>query len=382
MACREFVAALAFVSLSAGVARADSTNLALSVGESRVVRFPDGTDLSVSRRGIVDLFHAGGGNWEITALRSGFAVVDGRDAATGESRPPRLFITVAPAGEPGVFAGRPELPAWLCKPRGIRCERDAGIVSGTTDDPLWLRRAEGFCERGDACLVAVALSASGQARRRERYRLAAKIFLVEDGAAEELGFDGAADVVLEAPPGRTDATLLSRLRALARDHKAEVLGEPLFRLTPGREVQLVNGGEFQVLERSRESGDARDVTAWKQHGLALKLRLSPLPQARAKLAYDLSLKSPTDARTALTVNSLQSEVDLPVGSPVLVGVLDLEARLEDQRRTPPFAAIPLIGPLFQGFGKRASKSRLGFWLHLTEDDDGALTGPWTKALPP
>lgn len=382
MAYREAVALVIAMSLGGPAARAASRSLALAVGESEVVRFPAGTDLAVSRRGVVDLFHAGDGSWEITALRAGFAVIDGRDAVTGEARPPRVFVTVASADERPSFGEHLDLPAWLCKPRGVRCDKAAGIVSGRVDDPLWLQRAADFCAHANACLFAVDLSEKGQAGRRGRYRLAAKIFLVEDGAAEELGFDGDARVAFSAPAGKADVTLLSRLRALASVHQAEILGEPLFRMTPGEEVQLVSGGEFQVQGRSTGSGNDRDGTTWKQHGLALKLRLTPLAAGRARLTYDLSLKSPTASRTALTVNSLHSEVDLPVGSPMLVGILDLEARLDDSQDVPPLASIPLIGPLFHGQGHQATKSRLGFWLHLAEDADDALTGPWTKAGPP
>ncbi len=386
MACRRalillLAAACAFL-LVVSTARAEPRSLALSVGESEVVRFPPGTDLAVSRRGVVDLFHAGDGSWEITALRAGFAVVDGRDAVTGDARPPRVFVTVASTDGRPSFVERLELPAWLCKPRGVRCDKAAGIVSGRVDDPLWLQRAADFCAHGNACLFAVDLSDKGHAARRGRYRLAAKIFLVESGAAEELGFDGDARVAVSAHAGKADVTLLSRLRALASAHKAEILAEPLFRMTPGEEAQLVNGGEFQVLGRSTGAGTDHEVTTWKQHGLALKLRLTPLAAGRARLTYDLSLKSPSASRTALTVNSLHSEVDLPVGSPVLVGILDLEARLDDSRDVPPFASIPLIGPLFRGQGHQSTKSRLGFWLHLAEDADDALTGPWTKAGPP
>lgn len=379
MALHKIVIYALVFSLSAP-ARGDTRSFALAVGESQIVRFPSGTDLAVSRRGVVDLFHQGDGIWELTALRAGFVVIDGRDAATGDARPPRIFVTVAPSGERPAFAELPDLPAWLCKPKGVRCDKGAGIVAGVSDDPLWLRRGAAYCDRGDACLFAVHLSADGQRTNPTRYRLAAKIFLMEDGAAEELGFSPEAAVAFTAPPGKADVSLLARLRALARDHKAEILGEPLFRLTPGQEAALVNGGEFQVLERGKD-GDA-PVTAWKQHGLALKLTLSPLSDGRARLAYDLSLKAPADGRSALTVNSLKSEVELPVGTPVLVGILDLEAKRQDAQTAPPFSSIPLIGPLFRGSGGQASKSRLGLWLHLEGDRDEALTGPWTKALPP
>lgn len=371
--------------LFASAARADNTatkNLTLIVGDSQVVHFPLGTDLTVSRRGVVDLFHAGNGNWEITALRGGFAVIDGKDAVTGDSRPPRVFVTVLAADDRHALIAPPDLPDWICKAKGVRCQRDAGIVQGQVDEPLWWQRAQDFCRKNEACLFAVELSEQGRLKQQTRYRLAAKIFLIEDGAAQELGFDDDTKVTVDAVRGKSDFALLSRLRAMARDHKAEIISEPLFRLTPGQETQLINGGEFQVVERESDGNGSHDVTSWKQHGLVLKILLTPLGKGRARLTYDLSLKSPTENHAALSVNSLKSEVELPLGTPVLVGVLDLEARLGETHETPPLASIPLIGPLFRGSGNQASKSRLGFWLHLEEDTDNPLSGPWSRSGPP
>ncbi len=445
MALREFLVVAWTLGAPVVAAEAPGRNLLLHVGETQEVQFPIGTDLTVSRRGVVELFHVEGSTWQITGLHSGFVVIDGRDPTTGEGRPPRLFVDVSTPSDKEAadraVALPPTWPDWLCHSKAIRCDTDAAIITGTLDDHLRYLRAHAVCRATRNCQFAVELTAAAKSRwmdqlrrqvdgrflvsvtaaglpvlstackttRREQiegeidaltdgelaaglltwrcledtrgpaYRLAAKIFLVESSAADELGFEDRSQVEARGPPIATDLRLLSRLKALALERRAEILGQPNFRLTAGQEAELVNGGEFQVLEHSVRDGSDRELATWKQHGLAFKLTVVPLAAGRARLTYNLTLKSRVaDAETALTVNSLKSEVELALGAPLLVGILDLEASADHQQSTPPFSHLPLIGPLFSTKGQQNSKSKLCLWLYLEEDPDDAPlvpTGP-------
>jgi hypothetical protein len=431
---------------SATAAEAPLTRqLSLRPGESATVSYPIGTDLTVSRRGIVDAFSSGDGRWQLTALRGGFVVVDAKDATTGEPRPPRLLIEVHGArDEAPTTPAIPPLsgpPPWVCTTPGIKCDQGAGIVRGTTDSYLWYVRARTACRESEGCLFAATLSkagtnawidalqaqvgdhfgiiasaagipalttycaASGRPRRTNdaddltdgavtsgllhlrcldeddprAFRLSVRVFLVESAAARELGIDQQINATAQAP-ARTISTstswsILAKLKALATDHRAESIGEPVVRIHPNVPVNIVSGGEFQVFEhivRAAHDDEPEERAAWKQFGLTMKLMAAAVSPKVMHLAYDLSFKSRTQASDlALTVNAIKSDVNVtPGGPPVMAGALDLKASSDDHQRVPLLSHLPILGPLFTLTGKEQSSSRLLVWLELA-DDDGA-----------
>lgn len=330
-------------------------NFFLRTGDSEEVTFPIGTDLSVSRRGVVDLFHLGEGRWQLTALRSGFVVIDPRDAQTGEPRFPRLFVEVKKADdEAQPLVDRPEIPAWICATQGVICTKDSGLVSGWAPSLAWHRRAKFLCQTRTACqyeakvprpvldvwaselsqrlgveyqvllgdvpVIKASCAKPGRIRRQDevdlltdhslseglvlfrcledeatgRYRLSIKVYLVEGAAAKQLGFEGNATWSLSYPKLESNVHLLSQLRALELAHQAEIIAQPTVRMTPNVETTLTSGGEFQVIEhvvREEKGQKEPSHSSWKEHGLALKLQAVPKQANRATLTYDLSLKS-------------------------------------------------------------------------------------------
>jgi hypothetical protein len=415
--------------------------LQLTTGELRELQFPEGADLRVSRRGVVDLYHAGHGLWQITALQAGFVVIDariGEGASASDDTAARYLVTVtkrAVKGRAGASTRAADaLPDWLCTPKGILCDRAAASIGGRTSSYSWYRSALHFCDDGGRCRidaeltpdsrrawaaelqralgsdylvrsdgngplhVATTCGKDGRQRRRdtaaalgggdaasgafvvicredaaaEHYKLSARVFLVESSAAEQLGFDGESTLVFAADPvqGRasTAASMLSRLRALAAERRAEIVGEPVVRLVANEPARLLTGGEFQVVEYETSRDDAPRAS-WKKHGLELAVTAKPIGEDRVRLGYELSLSARTSSSAAaLAVNSVASSVDLPLGTSVIVSALDMKATGRSSSETPVLAHLPLIGPLFSLSGDERSASRLLVWFQLREDD--------------
>ena len=437
------------VPAAAAPAAAPTRQLTLKTGDAQDVTFPADTDLAVSRRGVVDLLHLGDGRWRLTGLHAGFVVIDGRDPRTGATRPPRLFVDVRGARDASpdaAEAAEPALPPWLCEPQGIHCDVAAGIITGTAPSYLWLQRARAACERPPGCIVAAGLppaalagwletlrgalgpdftvaagptglpsltafcGKSGRQRREDeadaataqavtgglvsfrcreelglRYRLHAKVDLVEQSAIRDLGFEGLAVIQLGvAAPGqprpRQDAHLLSRLHALEQDRRAVIVGEPVVRLIPNVESDVVSGGEFQTTEQIvhvAHGAETEEIATWKQFGLSLHLTAEPRDEETARVTYDMTFRARSQTGEQvndqeLAVSQLRTAVEVPLGEPVMAGVLDLTTNGTEGGGVPLLSQLPLVGPLFARTATHRSTSRLLFWLELdVEDEDGA-----------
>ena len=429
----------ALVALAAETAGAAEPTIHLFPGGATELALPHDATLNVSRRGVVDLHLLGDDRWRVTALHSGVVLIEARAPDAEPHEAVRYLIDVAPAAEERKRErGRNvALPEWLCAPDLIRCDSATGIVSGTAPSWGWLVQAADACQPAHGCLLQagldeaaraswkaalaafaapekISVSAEGfvqfgrpcaegdgpaperapfpeglvpKSRLAERclpafadpgYELSARIFLVDEADARNLGFDSNVDATLAAglhvAPTAT-AAALSRLEALASQHRATVVGEPRLRLLPGRDVTLRAGGEFQVAEfRDEHRGAATNDThervpaaaSWKQTGLEMTVRAGVLQGEAAHLDFDAALR--LRARTAgdpmLTVGSVHSSFDLPLGVPQLAATLDLATDADGGTETPIFARMPLIGPLFQTSAREHARHRLVVWLTL------------------
>jgi len=434
--------------------QAEARHLTMTIGSTQEVSYPLGTDLAISRRGIIDVFHLGDGRWQITALRPGFVVVDAHDGGTGAARMPRLFIDARRSEDelrPGPKESEEEtrpIPKWICQDtEAVTCGQDSGLVTGTVASPIWFHQARASCQASPRCTFAVVLTATAQAEwtsalrlalgadysvtptargsvlaiietycgkggrdarlpmvdaltsralssglawfkcREDRglphYRMHAQVFLVEAAAAAELGFANTATVQAGLfGGGQNHVQLLAKLKALEQERKAEIVGEPMLRLTANQPAELASGGEFQVTQRTLHRGEGEDAiekVAWKQHGLTLKLVATPLNDQRVRLGFDMTLKSRSEGSDqALTLHVLKSEADLILGVATMAGILDLQTSASEQERLPVLSKIPLIGPWFQRSGRQSSKSRLFLWLELSEDES---RGDMPQGLP-
>lgn len=397
------------------------TKLTLTPGETKTVPFPEGTDIAVSRRGVVDLHHAGGGVWQITGLRAGLVAI----AAKGSNEGERVIVSVsAPHDAAGEKGPEASIPAWLCAPRGVVCNDEAGLVSGTVESPDWFLHARRTCNEVEGCSFHARLSPDGRRQWRERasaslgstyavevsasdvlviegpcekdqkhdadkllhgaitsgdalvrckpavarYRLAARIYLVEEDAAKRLGFDAETNVGATTKPWLAEASLATRLEALAASRHASILGEPVVYLAAHAPVKIASGGEFQVVDHATpHSPEPR--ASWKQHGLAMQLTAAPRDDGRVRLAYELSLKGrAATSESALSLNAVSSSVDVALGEAQAAALLDLSSEDARTRETPVLASIPLIGPLFTSRGDAKARSRLVVWLCLTAED--------------
>lgn len=417
----------------------DTESLRLTPGEVFETRMGAEAAVQVSRRGIVDVFHAGGDRWTITGLRSGVALVEGREPT--DQKTYRWLVRVENQASRRAEAS---FPAWICGQAGIRCRSELGLIEGTVESWDWYVRAHELCQKRGGCAFQVTLTPDGAAEAQRRlasrlgadhaiaptadggfivhapcdeearpqrlqdlkdkigraarsglvtigchadrglktFRLSAHIYQVEESTARRLGFAATVDGRVATSPANATGGSLSTLNALESERGVEVVGRPVVRLVPDQEVEIVSGGEFQTIE---PRADGQDVSAsWKQTGLTLKVRATPLGPDRARLSLSGALKSRRDNRS-LAVSSIKSSLDARLGIPMLAASLDLESQEHQRDETPGLADLPILGVFFRLKGNDIARSRLLLWLEIAEDDGAAALpaslAPKTGDLP-
>lgn len=353
MGARELVVVLlaGILALAGKRGRAEPSSpdaeLTLTIGGTAAIEAPADADLRVSRRGVVDLRALGKGRWEVTALRSGFVLID---AASGEAveAMARWRVRVLPpdAGPkgPGRAKVAPFLPLWLCDEEGVTCDEESRALRGVTASHAVFLGAVRACEEAGDCFFALALSERGRETWRAElarlfpdfafvvteegfvlgeasctvpprlpeallpkdrlvfrclppqpagaYELAIKVVLVEDGVAEALGFRSGAELALiagrDVGGGAAKTAISAQLEALAEERRVDVIGEPLVRLPAGMETEIAVGGETGYPAPSRgisyQSGAAAKVgTAVAWKRHGLALKLTPTPLADGRV---------------------------------------------------------------------------------------------------
>jgi hypothetical protein len=397
-------------------------SLTMTPGDSMTVNWQPGTDVKVSRKGIVDVFPLSESSWQLTALRGGLVVIDGYDQS-GQPQLPRLFIDVKGPSSPDRPPVAVGLPDWICRQPGISCSGESGVVSGAARDFRWYLRAAAWCTSTRNCTLfvetagdvrsalkqyisdrlsgyEVTVSATGQiaatapcdsmtveqhgrviesalprlledrvlsfrcAGDHDTYRMTIKARKVSDSDGETTGYQGEVNHQLSSPPSFSRWSAEARLRADATSAKQETIGAPHFLVTGGTEFQALIGGELPYLT-DREGG--ADTYQWKEYGLSVKGTITgrtgnSSDGSVVRGNFEVFLKSINDQSTGgLLTSSLKTRARIPTGVWQLLGELDLTSDLNRERFVPGLASIPLIGPLFRLKSAASSRSRLQIW---------------------
>jgi hypothetical protein len=375
------IAAAALTSLAAASAR-----LELTVGETRVLELPGTTELSVSRRGVIDVHPAGPSTYELTALRRGLVIVEARDTVTGDPVPPRYVVAVddqandtdvAPPPQALTAAAREALQAKIVALLGnghaVQVGVGGQIIVETGCAPLspGMRR-----EHVGARLALVAPSAPlhlvcAEHRTGDVYEVQARLVATSDADASHAGGHDAPKARWQAGRGAAEAftwRVAPTVSAGTDKARGEVVGEPFVRLATGDSIEVMSGGEFQVAPHAAPgtNGDAA-VSHWREQGLSLKLTLQRAFDAALRLQYDMALRSQPSA-DAQELHHLSGSLPLTLNRPTLAGTIDVRRSATSEHWTQGLASIPIIGPLWRMTSADSAKTKLELWLTVRRPD--------------
>ncbi len=378
----QLILGLGLVLVTSGLARADNAHL-LVVGEQASVAVEPGTRFSVGNGDVIQVRTtqvAGGhslllvkgksqGYSDLILLEAeggkhtlAFRVVSKKEAyltqgLRGPQTPPRLHPLERVRAESRIR--RLLLEAGL---NGIDVRSMGGVVllygdAGTVADKDLAETLAREILRDVRSQVRVPFE------RGSRLRFHAKILEVLREGVQSLGLKWADEVpnALQVGTGGVGVNLAldAALRLLERRGQARLLAQPQILLNERGAAELQVGGEIPIPVHTRFFS----AVQWKQYGLLLHLDLPGVSRdlARAHIVVEISTLDPAngaDGVPAMRLSKMDTDVDLRVGSSVLLSGL-LESRQSRSTSGLPFLShIPVLGELFRSHDYQENRSEL------------------------
>jgi hypothetical protein len=408
--------------LSTTTIYASMKNLQMTVGESMPITFPTGTELKISKKGVLDVFLTNETTWQLTALRPGLVIIDAVDGTSGSSLFPRLFVDVKSEAKEGELSLiTMDLPEWICSKRGVKCDSQAGIIKGKTSDWQWYIRTTSWCNTSKNCHSFLEMNENAfksleaylqvklgktfsiksdqhgntsissicdsytqeqQARRIESlipgildkhiasfscaqsqttYEVRIKARRISTTAGKIVGYKSEASHQIKGLPISSVTSLKNSLVNESLSTEGEIVGEPMFLASEEVEFQALVGGELPYLTQKEQKSDYQ----WKEYGLSVKGKIKGIQDGRIRTHLDLFLKSLNDENSgSLSTSSLKSSVDTAESTWTLVGELDLKSSSSNLRETLFLVSVPIIGPFFKLMSSTSDNSKLQVWLQI------------------
>ncbi len=384
-----------------------TTSIVMTAGETKIMPLFTGQDVLVSRQGIVKVAHLNGDMFELIALKAGVVLLQAQDDPQQ-----RLLVRVQRRTTRSTKLERRE----VCSAAGVVCH--AAAIGGTTASLEIFLRARARCRErclftlklaeqtaqrwqvdmqqllgkrytvtrhGKAQLVAAVFCRQKDGRRERQladalsgghvsrgvvrvvcmnhfdlsqYQLTAKIVLLKQSEAQEMGFANLQQLVWLRPE-RLD---WQKLRNVSR-----VIGEPKFSLVNGAKAKFETGGEMQYTGYDKHRNTS---VTWKFYGLSLQVQLDKINPQQAQLQLDFALKNPTTAdNSTLNSSRFTSTVLLNVSQPKAVSVIGYHNSVVAKRTLPVLNRVPIIGPLFNNKKNERALHKIIIWFTLAYDDE-------------
>ncbi|MDE3269126.1 MAG: hypothetical protein OYH77_02450 [Pseudomonadota bacterium] len=381
-------------------AASQTERLEMVVGESRIMPLFSEQEVLVSKKGVVRVEHLRGEMFELIALKAGVVLIQTR--AQGNKK---YLLRVRKVRSS--FGSACEQAGVICSDNAIagstddvrvylqaraKCQRRCSFTLRLSDDAMhaWLQQTRALLgERfsvsahGNARLLALA-HCNKQSREELRkladsltggyvaqgllyvgclqqhdismYRLSAKVLLVNQAKARELGVREFQKLL---------AYDVSSLSWMQLRRISDVIGQPRFSLINGAEAVFETGGELQYVSSDKDG----QHTNWKFYGLALRVRVDKINALQAKVLLDFTLKSPTaNSRSTFNSSRFTSTLALQIARSKAVSVIGYRSDSKGREFLPLINKIPIIGILFNRLQSESALNKIIIWMQLDYDD--------------
>ncbi len=397
----------------------DVKRIELRAGDSTTITTSLGSDLNVSRRGVVDIYHQGEGEWLVTGMRAGIITITEQPASESH-----YIVRVLP------HDSQPTLPSaiGICQKGntlpGITCSSEQKALLGITSSPAiylsalqdcaefncnfqvqlkanlsdWLshvtsilprhlsfsstKPGEGnlltYCGRQTRIAAQKSLPDRWQAIisskiiefhcvedfHRWRFKLSLKLIRLISNRSDDIGLTAKWQNSIQ-PTSPLPPQILTKIHAWNSALGSTLVGEPVIRFAAKEEALFQSGGELATPD---SRSDKSEQVTWRNFGLEGKVTLFTIDEHQSELRYSLTLKSPSgDSNSTLDVHKLSATIPVTLAKPTILGILDLDGSEESRTGIPFIGKIPIIGPLISRSRREKTHARLVIWADLRLD---------------
>jgi hypothetical protein len=408
--------------------------LEMEVGTVKKIKIPL-EDVVMSRKGIVDLYHLSGDEWQLTGLRQGFVILKGGDSEISDFR---AHINVVGNREK---RHAKDLPDWICKTEGIICN-EQGVVLGLSADLKWYQTVERYCSLS-RCLNQVEMKAEALTVWKDRwvqvlklqgveldmvddklvakvdcrsqtlndwrsyldffssglvldkmlwvrcygdeakqYRLKSKVFLLDMSRQESKGLASKIDGMIQLNPTKGSVGFEAELENLLRSNQISVIASPFTRVLNGQAATIGSGGERPYLiHELEEKKGAQHVML--EYGVDLKFEIFGIAENNVRINYLFKIKNPIHdgSRSSFAVNRSEGELVLSLNHPTIVTSIDVRSQLNAEQQPFLLHSLPILGPIFKSRTNGDHHIKLIFWLLIDNDHQSANTDEGMTKFP-
>ena len=157
--------------------------------------------------------------------------------------------------------------------------------------------------------------------------------------------------VMEGGPGHQAFLYTGQLRALESKGKARVLARPHLMAQNGREAQILIGDRIPVLTEHVTDGEVSRTTEYEDAGIKLSFtpRIHDDHSVTAHIRAEVGtpILVPELKAYRITTRRADTDVCMQPGRDLLIGGLISREEINNLRKVPILAEIPVLGKLFR-----------------------------------
>lgn len=332
----------------------------IAIGERSFLDIPKGSDLNISKRGIIDV-QLYSGKVAITGLKRGDVMLT-FSFKEDFFRNEKVLIHVENSNKKEIYKKIKNLPYELDNildgfNPSIKVINSQAILINLTcgDNKISFFKEllkKSYDKETNQHLI---INCIKKHTDQNTYKLSGKIILVKQDASSKLGVN-----TTIKPKWKNSSfyqTTSAFLTNEIKERRAKIIAEPSSISLIGHQTKMQSG--FEELHIKTSNDDQKTRYIWKHWGLILTYKLLSRKDDKIRIKFDLTLTNPSNSNSkAYSIGKISSEVILKLTKESVVGSITLSLKDENLKKTPFLHELPILGPLMQNTLNVTSKTRV------------------------
>ena len=294
-----------------------SQKINLHLGEQKEIHETNISRISVDRRGLVHIVQKSPSLWQLTATRSGIAVIR---LYSQKSADKVLYVNVLP-----------RIPE--------SHKTKTNVINSPTFPP-----AE---------------------KSRRIYIVKVNLELVESQSTESKGIPVDAGIHLDVQNKIANTKFAGDYSPRLETKTRNIIGSPVYTTMDAEETSIKSGGEIKFEQSGTQE---QKSSAWHEFGMSLTTKIEEIDTNSVLTKVQFVLKNPTGGNGSFSLNQIDTTTILAINKMETIGIAELASDDLTHEENPIISKIPIIGPIFQHKSIASAKAKLRLWLEINRKE--------------